>query len=166
MTPRLRKLGLIAHITSSVGWFGAVAAFLVLSIAGLASKSAETVRGAYLAMNLIGEFIIVPLSLVALATGLIQALGTEWGLFRHTWIWVKLLLTTIATLVLLVKVPLIGFAARRAAETTMPDADLHTAGLELMVHAAGGLLLLLVITAISVFKPWGRSRFGQRESAS
>ena len=40
-------------------------------------------RGAYLAMDLIGWFVIVPLSLASLLTGLVQALGTTWGLFRH-----------------------------------------------------------------------------------
>src|SRR5687768_2910550 len=53
MTPALHKLNLTAHVTSSVGWLGAVAAFLVLSIAGLTSQDPEIVRGSYLAMNLI-----------------------------------------------------------------------------------------------------------------
>jgi hypothetical protein len=48
-----------------------VASFLVLSIAGLASQDAETVRAAYVAMNLIGQFMIVPLSLAALLSGLV-----------------------------------------------------------------------------------------------
>lgn len=156
MTPRLRKLGLIAHISSSVGWLGAVAAFLVLGIAGLTSQDVEMVRGSYLSMNLIGRFVIVPLSLASLATGLVQALGTEWGLFRHTWIVVKLVLTIIATVVLLVKVPLMGFAARLAVETVIPGGDLRAAGAQLVVHAAGGLLVLLAITVLSIFKPWGR----------
>ncbi len=47
MTPRLRKLVLIAHITFSVGWFGAVAAFLVLVITGLTSRDPQMVRAAY-----------------------------------------------------------------------------------------------------------------------
>ena len=51
ITPALRKLTLTAHVTCSVGWLGAVAGFLVLSIAGLTSRDAETVRGAYLAMK-------------------------------------------------------------------------------------------------------------------
>src|SRR5713226_5007653 len=93
MTPRLRKLALTTHITLSVGWLGAVAGFLVLSIAGLTSQDAEVVRGAYLAMNLIGLFVIVPMSLAALATGVVQALATEWGLLRHYWVLVKFLLT-------------------------------------------------------------------------
>ena len=53
MTPRLRKFALTMHVTSSVGWLGAVAAFLALSIAGLTSGNDETMRAAYLAMQLV-----------------------------------------------------------------------------------------------------------------
>src|SRR5258708_3540597 len=101
MSPGIRKFALTAHVTSSVGWLGAVAAFLVLSIAGLTSRDAETVRGAYLAMNLIGEFIIVPLGIAALLTGIVQSLGTPWGLFRYYWVLMKLVLTVGATFLLL-----------------------------------------------------------------
>jgi hypothetical protein len=38
MSPGLRKLALLAHVTCSVGWLGAVAGFLALAIAGLASR--------------------------------------------------------------------------------------------------------------------------------
>jgi hypothetical protein len=101
MTPAHRKLNFAAHVTSSVGWLGAVASFLVLSIAGLTSRDVEIVRAAYLAMNVIGQFIIVPLSLVALLTGLVQSLGTHWGLFRHYWVLVKFTLTIGASFFLL-----------------------------------------------------------------
>src|SRR5215212_10054849 len=101
MAPRLRKFALTAHVTSSVGWLGAVAGFLALAIAGLTSQDAQTVRAAYLAMELIGWFVLVPLSLVSLLTGLVQALGTAWGLFRHYWILVKLLINVFAAIILL-----------------------------------------------------------------
>ena len=74
MTPALRKLTITAHVAFSVGWLGAVAAFLVLSIAGLTSRDAEVVRGAYLSMDLISRFVIIPMCFAALATGLLQAL--------------------------------------------------------------------------------------------
>jgi len=76
---------------------------------------------------------------------------------------VKLLLTTFATIVLLAKMPLIGYAARRAAETISSSVDLHTVGIQLAVHATGGMLVLHVITALSVYKPWGLTRYGQRK---
>lgn len=67
-----------------------MASFLVLSIAGLTSRNAEIVRGAYLSMNVIGQFVIIPLSLAALMTGLVQSLGTHWGLFRHYWVFCEI----------------------------------------------------------------------------
>jgi hypothetical protein len=59
MTPSLRKLVLTAHITFSVGWIGAVAAFLALAIAGLTSHDVQMVRAASLAMELTARFVIV-----------------------------------------------------------------------------------------------------------
>lgn len=85
--PRLRKFVLTAHLTSSVGWLGAIAAFLALAVAGLTSQDEQTVRAAYLAMELTAWFVTVPLALASLLSGLIQALGTPWGMFRHYWFW-------------------------------------------------------------------------------
>src|SRR5918995_5360281 len=101
MTPGFNKFGLTAHITFSVGWLGAVVAYLALAVAGLTVHDVQMVRAAYLSMELIGWFVIVPFSLAALLTGLVQSLGTQWGLFRHYWILVKFLLTAGATIVLL-----------------------------------------------------------------
>src|SRR6202171_2858363 len=163
MTSGLRKLALTAHVTASVGLLGSIAAFLALAVAGLSSQDAQTVRAAYLAMELIARFVIVPLAFASLLTGLIQSLGTPWGLFRHYWVVVKLMLTVFATVVLLAKMELIGYAARLAAETTLPRADLRAAGIQLVVHAAGGLLVLLVAEVLSVYKPPGMTRYGWRK---
>ena len=163
MTPNLRKLLLTAHITFSVGWIGAVAAFLALAIAGLTSQDAHMVRAAYLAMELAARFVIVPLAFASLLSGVIQSLGTPWGLFRNYWVLMKLLLTIFATIVLLKKIPLIGYAAHRAAETPLPSAALRMAGIPLVVHAAGGILVLLVVTILSVYKPWGLTSYGRRK---
>ena len=93
MPPFLRKLALTVHVTSSVGLLGAIAAFLGLAIAGFASADDQTVRACYLAMQIAAKFVIVPLAFAALITGLVQSLGTAWGLFQHYWVLVKLLLT-------------------------------------------------------------------------
>lgn len=165
MTPFSRKFALTLHVTSSVGLLGAIAAFLALAITGLTSGDVQTVRAVYLAMELVARFVIVPLAFASLLTGLVQSLGTPWGLFQHYWIWVKFLLTVFATVVLLVKMELIGYAARLAAETTLSSAELRAAGIQLMVHAAGGLLVLLVPMVLSVYKPRGRTRYGVRKQS-
>lgn len=96
MSPGLRKVALTAHITSSIGWFGAVAAFLALAIAGLFSQDRELVRAAYLVMGLTTWFVIVPLALVSLLSGVVSSLGTRWGLFRYYWVLLKLVLTVLS----------------------------------------------------------------------
>ena len=164
LTPFLRKLSLTAHVATSVGWLGAVAAFLVLSIVGVASRSADAVRAVYLAMNLVGLYAIVPLSLASLLTGLVQSLGTQWGLLRNYWVVAKLLLTIGATVLLLLHqfVAISGAAlkASQAAAGTWPDVG--RLGPQLVADAALAVVVLLVNTTLSVFKPWGKTRRGRR----
>jgi hypothetical protein len=146
---------LTAHVTASAGWLGAVVAYLAPAVAGLDSEDAQTLRAAYSAMDLIGRFVVVPCSLAALLTGLIQSLGTDWGLFRHYWILAKFLLTIAAVVVLLLHMPTVS----RVAEMTLSNADPGALRIQLLVHAAGGSLVLLTATALSIYKPWGKIRY-------
>jgi hypothetical protein len=163
MTPGLRKFALTTHVACSVGWLGAVAGFLALAIAGRRSQDAATVRSAYLAMELTGWFVIVPLSLASLLTGLIQALGTSWGLLRHYWVLIKFLMTLLATIILLVHMRPIGFVAGIAGETTMSRADLGGVRIQLVADAGAAVLVLIVATTLSVYKPRGTTRYGRRK---
>ena len=160
MSPRLRKAALTAHVVASVGWLGAVAAVLALAIAGLVTDDAQTVRAVYLAMDLMGWSVLVPLALASLLTGLVQALGTKWGLFRHYWVLFKLLINVFATVVLLMYMQTFRSMAQVAAD---PSADLglvRTASPP--AHAGLALLLLLAATVLAVYKPRGMTRYGQR----
>ncbi len=163
MTPRMRKIALTAHVISSIGWFGAVAAFLALAIAGMTSQDAQLLRAAYLAMQLTTWFVIVPLAFVSLLSGVVSSLGTSWGLFRYYWILLKLLITIFATIVLFVHTQPIEHLAGVAAQTTVFSADLQSQQL-LMVTASGAtLMMLIVLTVLSVYKPRGMTRYGQRK---
>lgn len=163
MPSRLRKFALALHVTSSVSLLGAIAAFLALAVTGLTSQNAQMMRAAYPAMQLIARFVVVPLAFASLLTGLIQSLRTPWGLLRHYWVLVKLLLTVFAATVLLLKIELIDYAAGLANEKSLPHANLREAGLQLVVHAAGGLLVLLVPVLLSIYKPQGMTRHGWRK---
>lgn len=159
MTSRLRKFALIAHIVSSVGWLGTVVAFLALVVAALTTQDTQTVRATWIAIELIGWFAIVPLALASLLTGLVMSLGTNWGLFRHYWVLFKLLLTILATIVLLLNMLTVSYIAG-VAETGIADID----GLwSELIHAGGGLVVLLVAMILSVYKPKGMTRYGLRK---
>lgn len=163
MTPRLRKLALTVHVASSVGWLGAVASFLALAVAGLTSPDAQVVRAAYVATEVTTWLVIVPLSVAALLTGLVQSLGTPWGLFRHYWVLAKLVLTLLATLLLLLHTQPIGYVAGVAAETALSGGDLPGLRIQLVADAGAALLVLLVTTALSLYKPRGMTRYGWRK---
>jgi hypothetical protein len=161
MLPRLRKFALTAHVTSSVGWLGAVVVFLAISVVGLTSQDAQTVRGAYLVMEPAAWFVLVPLAFASLLTGLVQALGTTWGLFRHYWVLFKLLINLSATIVLLMYMETLSFMAGVAAD---PSADLgELRNPSPALHTALALLVLLVATVLAVYKPRGMTRYGQRK---
>jgi hypothetical protein len=163
MTPGLRKLALTAHVTSSVGWLGAVASFLALAVAGLKSQDDQMVRASYLAMDLTAWYVIVPLSLASVLTGLLQSLGTTWGLFRHYWVLIKFLISILATVVLLLHLQPIGHLARVVAETSLSSGDLAGLRLQLVANAGAALVALLVATALSVYKPQGMTPYGWRK---
>jgi hypothetical protein len=162
MSPSLRKVALGAHLTFAVGWIGAAAAYLALGIAAATSTDPSLVRGAWLAMELIGWSVIIPLALTSLLTGLIMALGTRWGLFRHYWVLFSLALTLFATVILLLHMPTVSSQADVA--RTADFARLEGLGGD-VPHPAIGLVLLLVILALNIYKPRGMTRYGQRKLA-
>ena len=160
MTPGLRKLALIVHLTASVGWIGAVIAYLALSVSAASSQDIQTVRAAWIAMELTGWSAIVPLALAALLTGLVMSLGTPWGLFRHYWVLISLVLTVLSTWILLAHMRTVSAMADMA--RTADSADLGGHGGDIL-HAGGGLVVLLAITVLNVYKPRGLTPYGWRK---
>ena len=140
MTPRLRKFALAVHIALAVGWIGAAAGYIALDVAAATTQNAQTLRACYLAMEVIAWYVIVPLALASLLSGLVMSLGTKWGLFRHYWVLISLLLTIIATVVLLVEVQIISYFADIAADPTTSSDDLRALG-STLVHSVGGAVV-------------------------
>ena len=163
MRPGLRKFVRTAHITFTVGWLGAVAGFLALAIAGLTSRDKQLMSAAYLGMDLITRFVIVPLSVVPLLlTGPILSLGTPWGLFRHYWIIAKLVINILSTVILLIHLQPIGYLSHAAAKGILSTAD-RNLQIQMVLASSAGLLALLLATALAVYKPRGLTPYGWRK---
>jgi hypothetical protein len=127
MSPSLRKLALIAHVTSTIGWLGAIVGFLALAVAALTSEDVQLVRGAYLAMHLTGWHVLVPLCVASLTTGLIMSLGTSWGLFRHYWVLVKFVITILAAIILFMYTQTLDQLSAMARDSTLSLNNLRKA---------------------------------------
>ena len=160
MKPGLRKLALSAHLTFSVGWIGAVVAYLALGILAVNSSDTANIRGAWMAMETIGWLVIVPLAVASFFTGVLMALGTKWGLFQHYWVSISFFLTLFATGILILHMPSVSSSARVA--RTAEDEVLESLGGDLH-HPAVGLVILLVVQVLNLYKPKGLTRYGWRK---
>src|SRR5262245_50053050 len=140
MQPTPRRLLLTAHIVFSIGWIGAVAAFLALNTVALTSAHDELSRCMYAAMNVTGLYVIVPASLLTVVTGIVQGLFTQWGLVRHRWVLTKLVLGVVATIALLLHQ---FTAVREAARYAAAGRDARPFGLQLVADASVASVLLL-----------------------
>jgi hypothetical protein len=160
-TPGWRKVALAAHITSSVGWFGAVVAFLGLAIVGVQTASDLRAQSVYVAMESVGWLVIVPFSVASLITGLLQSAATHWGFVRHYWVVSKLLITIGASALLLLHMQVMSTVAQAAAAGTLTGSHLRDPRMQLVGDAAAATFVLIIAIGLSVFKPRGRTSLGE-----
>jgi hypothetical protein len=162
MTPRVRKAALVAHVASSVGWLGAAASGLVLAVAGMTADDETSVRAVYISLEAIGWYALVPLSFASLVTGILQATGTTWGLVRHYWVLVKLVLTAFATAVLLLYMETLTALADVARDPALPIwAGGALPSFSPVLHAGAALAVLATALVLSIYKPKGITGFGR-----
>lgn len=159
--PALRRFTFTAHVTSSLGWLGAVIVFISLAAIGLSSEDEATVRGAYLVMAPAAWFALVPLAHASLLSGIALSLGTTWGLVRHYWVVLKLIITLFSTVVLLVYM---GTFRQMAGVAADPVVELGLVrNPSPLVHAILALILLVVATVLAIYKPFGMTPYGVRQ---
>jgi len=159
LSPGTRKAVLAVHLTASIGWIGGVIAYLTLGATAINTTDVQAIRSAWIAMDTIGWNAIVPLAGTAWVTGVAMALGTRWGLFRHHWVIISLVLTTVALVVLLLHMPDVTTTVEFA--RTASTSELAALGGDL-AHPAIGLILLLVVQVLNIYKPRGLTRYGHR----
>ncbi|MFE7193327.1 DUF2269 domain-containing protein [Kitasatospora sp. NPDC057541] len=159
-----RRVWLVVHVAFSVGWLGLTAGVLALGIAGRFSDDPDTVRAAYLAQQIFADWLLIPVSLVSLLSGVLLSLGTTWGLLRYRWVATKFWLTLAATLasIFALRAFIHDAAGQVAAGTVPPDGR---APHVLVIAPSVALTIYLVATVLSVVKPWGMTKRGRRLAA-
>ena len=161
----LRNCLVFIHITTSVAWLGAVIAYLCIAVVGLRTSDSVNVANSLHNMVLIGDDVLVPLSLAAFASGIVVSLAGPWGLVRHWWITIKLLLTAVSVLILEKHMTNVFLVAKAASNGALSPRMLSHVRGDLIQHPAGGLVILLVASVLSVFKPRGLTPYGKSAPA-
>lgn len=152
-----RKALLTLHVVTAVGWLGVDLVLLTLNVAGARGANPGVV---YPAIGLVGQTLFVPLSVLAWLVGVASALLTPWGLVRHRWVLVKMIIATVMLgAVVFALLPNLRTAAELGAATP-PDAREG-----LLAASIVSSTLLVIATVLSTYKPWGRIRRRQRSAA-
>lgn len=148
----VRRGILVAHVAVSVSWLGLTVGLLTLGITAFATGDPATADAATRSMKIYGDWLVVPVALLALVSGLVLSLGTPWGLARHRWVWTKFWLTLVTT-------GLSIFSLRPGINAAAADGVVD---IDLVIAPSVATATYLFITAISVLKPWGLTRRGRR----
>ncbi|MGY1436790.1 DUF2269 domain-containing protein [Streptomyces reniochalinae] len=161
LTRRARRGTLALHVCASAGWLGMTLCLLALGLTAALTGSPAVTEASYRSMKVYGDWLVGPLALLTLGTGVLLSLGTKWGLARHWWVWIKFWLTTAAALA-----SVLAFRVR--IDSTVADvvAGRPVLPLELVIPPAISLSAYVFMTVISVLKPWGLTARGRRHRAA
>ncbi|MER6169497.1 DUF2269 domain-containing protein [Streptomyces violaceorubidus] len=153
-----RRASLVVHVLASAAWLGLTLGLLALGATAATGASPAAVEAAVRCMKLFADWLLLPLALLTLGSGLVLALGTPWGLARHRWVYTKFWLTlgtTVATF----------FALRPGADSAVAavtaGGSLPDAG-DVLFGPVVSLSAYVFMTVISLLKPWGPTRLGRR----
>jgi len=150
LSPWWRKAVLTTHVVTAVGWLGTDAVLVAFGIAGMSGADPAVI---YPALGLVGQWLFVPFSILVWLVGVFNAWATPWGLLRYWWVVVKLVITTVMSLLVLFALrPRLLAALHEGA--ALPDRD----RLDLLIAPVVSTVLLVTATVLSTYKPWGRLR--------
>ncbi|MEV7526459.1 hypothetical protein [Streptomyces sp. NPDC091371] len=157
---RWRKAILTLHVTVAVGWVGIEIGQLILGLVGLTTDDAGVVRATRVVMEILGIELIAGFAWTTLLTGLLLAAATQWGLLKHWWIVTKLVITV--ALMLNGHFFLQHWLREQAEVGKAPE----SLSLQLVIVMSIALGLLVTATALSIYKPWGKTRRVRRRPAA
>jgi hypothetical protein len=160
MTPRFRRIALIVHITTAVGWLGTTVVLLTLAITGLQTSEPSVQLVAYYdVFRVLNPGASVPLAFFGLLSGIVLAIRGPFGLIRHRWVLTKLIASLVAVLINqeVTKDGAAQMSARLAA-----GHPVGFAGAQVLFGACLNVVILTMNVGLSVTKPWGMTRWEVR----
>ncbi len=167
LTPRWRKLVLVVHVVTSLGWLGITMVNAVLTFTSVFTDDPRRQHAAILMMDQVGGYLLLPVSLLAAVSGIVLGVGTKWGLIRYKWVAIKVLLTLIA-LGLTVFSLLPGLRELAAAAESTGDGVFVAPGRrpDGFYPIIVSTTMYLTMTVLSVYKPGGKTPYGRRMTAA
>jgi cytochrome bd-type quinol oxidase subunit 2 len=145
---RIRKPLLLVHITASVALLGATSSSLLLAVVAATTADADLAHSAYELMSAQSLVFGIPLSFIALGSGIALGPASKWGVLRYWWTTLKLGLLALV----------IVNGALNIGRMTEQRLDGGGSEWALVAVVSASVAMLLASVALSVFKPGGRLR--------
>lgn len=156
-----RRATLAVHVVAAAGWLGLTLGLLALAVTAITTDSATVIEASVRSMKVFADWLIVPLALATLLSGLVLSLGTPWGLARHRWVCTKFWLTLATTIA--------STFALRPGVTDAAEAVTSGTGVinstDLVAGPIVSLSAYVFMTVVSVLKPWGLTKRGRKQRA-
>ncbi|WP_019869958.1 hypothetical protein [Salinispora oceanensis] len=162
----LRKVMLTAHVAISVGWLGLIMGMLAMAITAVLTDDPRTQYSVYDMMNLLDQIFLGMTSLFALLTGVVGAAGTKWHLMRRHWVATKFVTTVLVMIFGFGVIHQLILTAYNQVLAGAPVEEVRQTGIPLAICSGLAVCILIFMTAVSTYKPWGMTRYGQRRQRS
>lgn len=168
LPPRGRKFLLAVHVIFSIAWIGVSSCMVVLSLMGLSFDDPRMVEAIYQALKIFDLTVITITSFTSVASGILLACYTPWGLFKHWWVIIKLVLSLIVfVFAFTLTHPAVLSALETAhAHTVSGPLDVSEDGVPLAILSPVLCSMLLIAAILSFAKPWGTVRHNPVKKAA
>ncbi|MFI0410799.1 hypothetical protein [Actinomadura sp. 3N508] len=162
LSPRVRKIVLVVHVTSSVGWLGIITVQGTLGITAVTADDPGMAGAMFTAMLFIDAVFLGPAAFLALFSGIVLAAGTRWGLLRRWWVATKFVLMLVLMVLPISAWQAVPVDGHALVEAGRPMADIRDALGATPYLAMISPVLALSAVILSTTKPWGQTALGRR----
>lgn len=149
------------HIFFACAWGGSASSIFAIHSLFIPDTGPE-LYARNLSLIYIDNHIVIPSAVGCLVTGFVYSQFTTWGYVKYYWViakWATLGIVIIAGLVWFIpwldKMAELSNTVRGMAKV---DPSYHIAMNTHTIMAAGQIIIIFFLVAISVFKPWGKTR--------
>lgn len=160
LSQKKKSLLVAVHVISVASWIGGTLGMLLLGIYLQSADNGEQLIYTLASMEVIDENLLKYPALLTLLTGVLLSVWTQWGLVRHYWVTIKLVLTILTIM--------IGILFLNKWTASLADmiqdmglASLHNGNfrstwLDMIITSSFNLLCLFLMVFITYYKPFGK----------
>ncbi len=158
-----RRVVLSLHLVCAVGWMGLDLGLFALLLTGWTTDDGPVAAAMYTAARVAVPPVVPALAIGMLLTGVVLGLATRWGLVQWWWVFVKLVIGVVLTvLVLVLLLPgALGLPTDLAGTADEVRDAVGREGRHLLFPPVVSFVALGVALWLSVRKPWGRTRWAR-----